>query len=95
MIVLPWFKLMPLLLVVVVIAVVLLFSVFRFVFHRPHASSVETAAESVLQPFYPRLHAAGLPADSIPSGLALGFTPYGRRSAQEEGVRKNWAAVLL
>lgn len=48
------------------------------------SASVEAAAEGILQPFYTRLHGAGIPAESIPSELALGFTPHGRRSAKEE-----------
>ena len=47
---------------------------------------VEAAAASILEPFYSRLHAAGVGEASIPKELAAGFTPphRERRSAQEK-----------
>ncbi|CBJ29563.1 Hypoxia-inducible factor 1 alpha inhibitor (Hypoxia-inducible factor asparagine hydroxylase) [Ectocarpus siliculosus] len=50
-----------------------------------HASpEVEQAASSILEPFYPRLHEAGVAASSIPKELAVGYSPGDKRSAQGE-----------
>lgn len=61
---------------------------------------VEAAASSILDPFYPRLHGAGVSEGSIPAELAAGFTPpqHDRRSAQEQGqaqVRSLWHPTAL
>ncbi|CAM9319570.1 unnamed protein product [Ectocarpus fasciculatus] len=50
-----------------------------------HASpEVEQAASSILEPFYSRLHEAGVAASSIPKELAVGFSPGVKLSAPQE-----------
>lgn len=54
------------------------------IFVHVFGESVEQAASSILEPFYPRLHEAGVAASSIPKELAVGFSPGDKRSAQAE-----------
>lgn len=54
------------------------------IFVHVFGEAVEQAASSILEPFYSRLHEAGVAASSIPKELAVGFSPGVKLSAPQE-----------